>query len=391
MPPEKRTKTGKGRSGRKAKNRSKGAPILKKRPPTPLLVAWVLALFFLVFLLYFARQSRQLPELPATLPPLKTAKSAVGHVAPREDMINPAVKKRPQARSLAHFAEQPGKKAGGLSSPSERSAELPARRHLPHLASIPNVRPTPRPEGTPYPNISPKPAPVKVSIVIDDLGPNIEIARQFASLPFPVTLSVLPFQAHSSQIANMAHREGREVILHLPMEPLSSRENPGRGAVLVSMSPGEIRRNVRAALDTSPFFDGVNNHMGSLVTQNTRVMKTILFQLKERGLFFIDSMTTSKSKGWKVARQMRVPTFRRDIFLDDNLSADAIRSQIAKVVKIAKIRGAALAIGHPHEVTLRSLQGAAAYFRKEGVEIVAVHDLVSSETKVAGKRYPPWK
>jgi polysaccharide deacetylase 2 family uncharacterized protein YibQ len=190
-------------------------------------------------------------------------------------------------------------------------------------------------------------------------------------------MSVLPHQAHSREIAELAHHKGREVILHLPMEPLDSRENPGRGALLLSMSGDEIRRNISAALDTSPYFDGVNNHMGSRMTRDVQIMKTVLLELKGRDLFFLDSMTTNESKGWKVAMELKMPTLKRDVFLDDNPSADAVRSQISRLVKIAKVRGTALAIGHPHEATLKSLQEAAGHFREEGIEVVAARDLMN--------------
>ncbi len=375
MPPEKRTKTGKARDGRKKDRQTHGAPAPKKRPPTPLLVAWVLAVIFLSSLIYFARESRRLPEPPADLSALKTTKSSKGQYAPSGAQADTANPKLQGVRDLPPVAQQSEEKTEGSSSRSDNSAELPLRQGLPPLASTPKVRPAPRPGGVPSPDISPTQA--KVSIVIDDFGPDVEIAKQFASLPFPVTLSVLPHQAHSREIAEMAHLEGREVILHLPMEPLNTGESPGPGALLVSMSGDEIRRNIRAALDTSPYFDGVNNHMGSRMTRNARIMKTILSELKGRGLFFIDSMTTNESKGWKVAQELKIPSFKRDIFLDDDPSADAIRSQIARLVKIARIRGMALAIGHPHKTTLRSLQEAAAHFREEGIEIVAARDLIN--------------
>ncbi|MGC8494690.1 MAG: divergent polysaccharide deacetylase family protein, partial [Syntrophobacteraceae bacterium] len=185
------------------------------------------------------------------------------------------------------------------------------------------------------------------------------------------------FLAHSDSIAKLVHQKGKDVILHLPMEPLNSRINPGPGALLVSMSSGQIRLSVTAALDTCPYFDGVNNHEGSRLTQDAKAMDIVLSELKERKLFFIDSMTIATSLGWKEARRLGVPTFRRNVFLDDSLSAAAIRKQIQRAVQIAKIRGAALAIGHPHEVTLRALQAAIPYFRKEGVQMVSARDLAT--------------
>jgi len=371
LPPGKRTETWRARGGRK-KERPKGGPTApKKRPPTPLLVAWVVAVIFLASLIYFAAQSRRLPELAT----LKTAKNSQARTAPSGAKVDPASPKREEVRDLASVAEQSEEKTPRSSFGGDNSAQLPLPQALPPLAYTPKVRPEPRPGGVPSPDISPKQA--RVSIVIDDFGTDVEIAKQFASLPFPVTLSVLPHQAHSREIAEMAHLKGREVILHLPMEPLNPRESPGPGALLLSMSGDEIRRNIRAAIDTSPYFDGVNNHMGSRMTPDAQIMKTVLSELKRRDLFFIDSMTTNESKGWKVARELKIPTLKRDIFLDDNPSAEAIRSQVARLVKIAKIRGMALAIGHPHKTTLKSLREAAAHFREEGVEIVAAHDLLN--------------
>ena len=336
MPPEKRTKTGKADGGRKKNRPSDGAPTDKKRPPTFLVIIWVLAVAFLASLIYLARESRRLPEPSAVTE--RTGNS-----------VN-----LPQGRDVV---------------PSPPVPSVPA----------PKVSSEPGPAGAHGGSRSPviPPGAAKVSIIIDDLGPDVNIARQFASLPFPVTLSVLPHQTHSREIAELAHQAGREVILHLPMEPLKRTENPGPGALLLSMSGDEIRRNIEAALETSPYFDGVNNHMGSRVTRDAQIMKTILSELKKRDLFFIDSMTTNESKGWMVAKELKIPSLKRDVFLDDNTSADAVRSQIARLMKIARTRGMALAIGHPHKTTLRSLQEAAPSFREQGIEMVTAHDLIN--------------
>ncbi len=367
MPPQKRNKTAKARGGRKGG--SGGSPAAKKRPSTPLLVAWILAVLFLSSLIYFARESRRLPDLASDPPVRKTESGSKSPARPPVDQAPAASSNQVKTREPA--TEQSEKKAESSSSRSAHSEEPSGRRDLPPLAMN---SPAPRP-GAPSPDISPKHS--RVSIVIDDFGPDLGIAKRFASLPFPVTMSVLPHQAHSREIAELAHLNGREVILHLPMEPLGAGKNPGSGALLLSMPADEIRRNIRAALDTSPYFDGVNNHMGSRMTQDAQAMKTVLSELKERDLFFLDSMTTNASKGWKTAMELKMPTLKRDIFLDDNPSADAVRSQITRLVKIAKLRGTALAIGHPREATLKSLQEAAGYFREEGVEIVAARDLMN--------------
>jgi len=375
LPPGKRTETWRARDGHKKNPRKRGHPAPKTRPPTPLLVAWVVAVIFLASLIYFAAQSRRLPELTAEPATQKTAKNSQARTAPSGAKVDPASLKPEEARDLASVAEQSQEKTERSSFGSDNSAQLPLPQALPPLAYTPKVMPAPRPGGVPSPDVSPKKA--RVSIVIDDFGTDVGIAKQFASLPFPVTFSVLPHLGHSREIAELAHLKGREVILHLPMEPLNPRESPGPGALLLSMSCDQIRRNIRAALDTSPYFDGVNNHMGSRMTPDEQIMKTVLSELKGRDLFFIDSMTTKESKGWKVARELKIPTLKRDIFLDDNPSAEAVRSQIARLVKMAKIRGMALAIGHPHKTTLKSLQEAAVHFREEGIEIVSARDLMN--------------
>lgn len=368
MPPKKRTKSGKAKSGRgKSRSKSKGGGVLKKRPPAPLLAAWLLAIILLVSLIYFARQSRRLPELSDLRTPPRAAKSPEAPPGAAREHAAPG---RMEARESARVAEKPGVSPSG----SDKRAEASRRWNPPPLASTSPAPPANRPEGARSPDL-PRGLP-KLSIVIDDFGPDIRIARQFAELPIPVTMSVLPFQPHSREIAQLAHREGKEVLLHLPMEPLSSKENPGPGALMVSMTDDQIRRNVTAALDTSPYFDGVNNHMGSRMTQDAHAMKIVLSELKERGLFFIDSMTVSGSKGWQVALELGVPTFKRNVFLDDDTSPAAIHSQIVKAVKIAQTRGMVLAIGHPHKTTLRSLQQAVPYFLEEGVDVVAARDLL---------------
>jgi hypothetical protein len=369
-PPEKRTKAGKARGGRKAGPSTSGrAGGAKKRPSTSLLIAWVLAVIVLSSLIYLGKETRRLPRLP-TGPTAQKAKDSSGpesSLSVSPDRVN---QKPDRGRDRAPSAPSPENKTERSSHPGAGSTESPLRRDVPLTAMAPGVE---KPVA-PSPDISPKLA--RASIVIDDLGPDVGIAKQFASLPFPVTLSVLPHQAHSREIAELAHTKGREVILHLPMEPLDPRENPGRGALLLSMSSDEIRRNISAALDTSPYFDGVNNHMGSRMTQDGAMMKIVLAELKQRGLWFLDSMTTSESKGWKVARELKMSTLKRDIFLDDNPSANAVKSQIMRLVKVAKMKGTALAIGHPREATLKSLQEAAGYFREEGIEIVAAKDLM---------------
>jgi polysaccharide deacetylase 2 family uncharacterized protein YibQ len=213
--------------------------------------------------------------------------------------------------------------------------------------------------------------------VIDDFGVDLNIAKKFIELPIPVTLSILPHQRYSREIGDLAHARHRQVILHLPMEPKGyPRLNPGKGALLVSMSGSAIQKSISAALESSPHFSGMNNHMGSRFTENKVLMTTVIEEAQKHDIYFIDSYTTSLSVAATVAQQSQIPFRRRDIFLDNNQSEDAIRTQIRQVIRRAKIQGSVLAIGHPYESTLRALSHESELFEREGVAVVPAGELI---------------
>lgn len=217
----------------------------------------------------------------------------------------------------------------------------------------------------------------KVAIIIDDFGQDIKIAEKFLTIPMPITFSVMPFRPHSQEIVRLVHSHGHEVMLHVPMEPLSyPKTDPGRGALLVSMSPQEIRKTLQAALDAYPQVAGVNNHMGSRFTEHPESMRIVLQELNQRGLYFLDSFTTDRSIGYSLARTLHIPSARRDIFLDHEPTASFTRSQINKLIQKAKIQGSAVAIGHPHPSTYRVLCEEADRFRQEHVAIVPSSEII---------------
>ncbi len=143
-------------------------------------------------------------------------------------------------------------------------------------------------------------------------------------------------------------------MLHLPMEP-TGRNDPGPGALLVSMSDAEIRQRTAAALDSFDGFAGVNNHMGSRFTAFRPGMETALRQMKPRGLMFLDSRTTAQSVGDQTAQELGVPAIVRHVFLDDDESVEAVRRKLAEAEAVARRQGFVVAIGHPHEATLQAL------------------------------------
>jgi polysaccharide deacetylase 2 family uncharacterized protein YibQ len=217
----------------------------------------------------------------------------------------------------------------------------------------------------------------KVGIIIDDLGHDRALANAFMELKLPLTFSFLPFAPASRSIAHKAKQDGREVMLHLPMEPISyPAVNPGDGVLLVSMDEDMILDVLDRDLSQVPFASGVNNHMGSRFTQREEKMIIVLNELKRRGLYFVDSRTSSESVAFKVARRIALRTAKRDIFLDNELSENALKIQMERLLSLAKHRGCAIGIGHPHRETLEFLKG---YLPTLGndTEVVPVCNLVN--------------
>jgi uncharacterized protein len=407
--PAKRSKTGKGgRKGPPGKARRKpgrkggggGKPIAPlKLPSVPLLAVWVVAIIFLTALIYFSRNSgHHLSEVHIPTSKSNHVTDNVPAAEPGPDPQRnepepldwPHGKKTESANPTASVHVEnstpesaPPKLPPGPVLPPKpvfSSRDIPADSHSPRQGSLSialnkpsSTLPVPAP---PVPSV--KPSVARIAIVIDDFGQDLGIAKKFLLLPFPVAFSILPYQTHSKEIAELVHSHGKEVLLHCPMEPIGyPKVDPGRGALLLSMSEDTIRQNVRTALDSSPYFTGVNNHMGSRMTQNEAAMKAVLGEVNQRGLFFIDSCTTPGSIAYSVARELKIPSRKRDIFLDNNVSSDSIRSQVSRLIRKARIEGTALAIGHPHEATLKALQEASGQFGEQGIEIVRARDLMS--------------
>ena len=216
----------------------------------------------------------------------------------------------------------------------------------------------------------------RVAIIIDDLGYDRGLAAAFASLDIPVTLAVLPMAPRTEDVAAEAGRKGRELMLHLPMEPKGYPElNPGPGALLNRMCREEIRALVVRHLDQVPGARGVNNHMGSSFTEHEPGVAAMLEELRRKGRFFVDSKTTGRSVAYPLARRMGVPAASRSVFLDNEPTARSIGIQVERLLGIARHRGTAVAIAHPFPGTLKALKGERERLRG-AVEIVTVSELV---------------
>ncbi len=197
----------------------------------------------------------------------------------------------------------------------------------------------------------------KLAIVIDDLGYAAHQADILYQIDPRITLAVLPHQRYSIQIAQKAKAQGQEVLLHLPLEP-KRYEKYGKmlHMLLVDMKPDKLKRELKYSLDNIPLAVGINNHMGSYLTENEAQMRIVLGELKKRGLFFIDSRTTSDSIGYSLAKKMGLRAGKRDIFLDNVDRIEDITSQLNKLVVLAKQKGKAIGIGHPRLNTFSAIE-----------------------------------
>ncbi|MDD9269896.1 divergent polysaccharide deacetylase family protein [Paenibacillus sp. MAHUQ-63] len=187
----------------------------------------------------------------------------------------------------------------------------------------------------------------KVAIVIDDFGNNMEGTAEMLDLPIPFTVAVMPFLPSTKQDAQLAHDKGHEVILHLPMEPVRGKKSwLGPGALTTDLSSDEIRKRIVAAVEDVPYAIGINNHMGSKVTADERIMNILVDICKERNLILLDSRTSPKSLIGKLASRKGVPFSENQLFFDDLYTYSHISKQMVRFKKLVHDRDLVIAIGH---------------------------------------------
>jgi polysaccharide deacetylase 2 family uncharacterized protein YibQ len=216
----------------------------------------------------------------------------------------------------------------------------------------------------------------KAAFIIDDLGYETEVAKKIMELEFPLALSILPFLQYSEFIAEEGRKNNKEIMLHLPMEPNNSGANPGPGAIKSYMSEEEIRQAVRKCILDFPYAIGVNNHMGSKITEDREIMEIVLEEIKGYNLFFIDSITTKDSIAYEVAQEMEIKSAVRSVFLDNENDMEYIKGQMLEVREAALREGEVIAIGHSRINTFYVLKVMIPELIRAGIEIVPVSELV---------------
>ena len=255
----------------------------------------------------------------------------------------------------------------------------PARKEKPAVL-IPKKETAPKKEAAPKKEVTPKAVSPRtgprVAIVIDDFGYNTNNLDTLFSIGEPVTLSILPNQRYSAEVARRATARGYEVILHLPLEAHGNSVNEEAGTIRCGMDDRQIKALLDKEIASVPGIDGVSNHMGSKATEDDKLMTSIMKDLGSRGLYFFDSLTSDKSVCAAVARSAGIKTARRDIFLDNSSRSDYIERQLTELQRMAVAHGSAIAICHDRKNTIAVLARKMPEMAGDGIRFVYLSEMV---------------
>lgn len=216
----------------------------------------------------------------------------------------------------------------------------------------------------------------KMAIILDDWGQNFSLLQYALEVKRPLTLAILPNLPHSRDIAEEAFRNKLGVMLHMPMQPKSGRQDLERQTILTTTPDKEIVRYLNEALLSVPYVEGVNNHMGSAATSDLRVMRAVIRHLKSRNLFFIDSNVIATTVVPGVAKEIGIRFTKRDVFIDNEMNLPAIKDRLREAKKIAKLEGRVVVIGHDKKMTLQAIKELVPEIEREGVRLVLARELL---------------
>ncbi|BCJ09370.1 MULTISPECIES: divergent polysaccharide deacetylase family protein [unclassified Pseudomonas] len=211
-----------------------------------------------------------------------------------------------------------------------------------------------------------------MSIIIDDLGQSSERDSRTLALPGPVTMAIMPDTPHATEFARQAHKAGRTVILHMPMDPATGPYAWHPGTPIE-----ELARRLDAALAKVPYVAGINNHMGSRMTAQREPMRWLMEELQRRHLFFVDSRTSAATVAAAEAQALGLAHVSRDVFLDDVRTTEAISGQLQLGIAQARKQGSAVLIGHPYPQTLEVLAREIPRLKAQGIELIGLPQMIA--------------
>ena len=216
-------------------------------------------------------------------------------------------------------------------------------------------------------------------IIIDDIGHSLPLGKQAVTLPGPINIAVLPHQKNSATLAELAHQQGKEVLLHAPMSNIQGKD-PGTGTLTPDMSRNEFVKTLTNNLQSIPHVKGMNNHMGSLLTQLPEPMSWVMETLQQQQLYFVDSRTSPDTIAQIKAQVYQLPNLKRDVFLDNERNEVAIQAQLETLLKVADKQGLAVAIGHPYPETLNVLERVLPSLALRGYQLVSISEVLNPPT-----------
>ncbi|PHQ27399.1 hypothetical protein CLH62_07480 [Marinobacter guineae] len=216
--------------------------------------------------------------------------------------------------------------------------------------------------------------PPTIAIIIDDMGHSLHEGKRLANLDQPLTLAFLPYRRHTNTLARLAYRQNKEIMLHAPMAN-TRNFGLGPGGLTPDMDEQSMATTLRRALQSIPHVQGVNNHMGSLLTQQLQPMDWVMKELFRYPVYFVDSRTIASSVAGDVAAAYRIPTMTRDVFLDHEQTEEYVDRQFKLLIERARENGSAVGIGHPHKVTVDYLEKHLPKLDAQGIAIATVSGL----------------
>lgn len=325
---------------------------MKPRPPALQTLKFVLIAIIMMVIVdqfVFGGKRSYIEEARKNVPPIER---------PQEDVV--AVKPPPVR------VHPPDGKAFFEAPPSEGASE-----------SVVKLQDHAQEEAEAIPEKSlPRSGRARIAIIIDDVGMDVKRSRAVIDLPAAVTLAYLPYAPQVRKLAKEGKAKGHEIIIHTPMAAMDANVNIGPGGLRQGMGAAEIRAAFAVMLSSFEGYNGINNHMGSRLTQDRAAMDVIAAMLKERGLFFVDSKTSDKSVVGAAATAAGIPHAARDVFLDHVDSADFVRKALAQTERKALAQGRAIAIGHPKDHTIAGLRAWLPTLKDKGIDVVPVSALL---------------
>jgi len=220
----------------------------------------------------------------------------------------------------------------------------------------------------------------KIAIIIDDWGQSTANCKYLREMPEPLAVSILPGLRHTRDVANCAKLYHKLTMLHLPLEALHNYDfYPLNYIIKTTMKPALVSKIVDDDLAQLPSIEGVNNHMGSKATEDRPLMRLIFKKIKKKGLFFVDSMTARNTVCAGLADEMGLAFGKRDVFLDNVNTREAITKQIMILAQRARRRGYAVAIGHDRHLTMQVLKEEISWLEKQGFQIVSIKELLKNK------------